>query len=133
VRRAGHPDLENRYHELFEVNPLPMWVFDLGTLRFMAVNEAAIAKYGYSREEFLSMSIEDIRPAEDVARLRSVVSSLPRAPATATRANGSICARTARASGSRSPATPCCATGGPPAWCWPRTSPTAARPRSAPA
>ena len=71
---------ENRYHELFEVNPLPMWVFDLGTLRFMAVNEAAIAKYGYSREEFLSMSIEDIRPAEDVARLRSVVSSLPQSP-----------------------------------------------------
>lgn len=71
---------ENRYHELFEVNPLPMWVFDLGTLRFMAVNEAAIAKYGYSREEFLSMSIDDIRPAEDVARLRSVVSSLPQSP-----------------------------------------------------
>ncbi|WP_374430067.1 sensor domain-containing protein [Ideonella dechloratans] len=65
---------ENRYHELFEVNPLPMWVFDLGTLRFMAVNEAAVAKYGYSREEFLAMTIEDIRPPEDVERLRHTVS-----------------------------------------------------------
>ncbi|WP_290429024.1 sensor domain-containing protein [Ideonella oryzae] len=66
---------ESRYHELFEVNPLPMWVFDLDTLRFMAVNEAAIARYGYAREEFLSMSIEDIRPPEDIKRLRRTVNS----------------------------------------------------------
>ena len=64
---------ERRYHDLFDVNPMPMWVFDLETLRFMAVNEAAVAKYGYSVEEFLSMSIEDIRPPEDLDRLRNRV------------------------------------------------------------
>ena len=64
---------EGRYHELFEANPLPMWVYDLETLRFMAVNAAAIARYGYAREEFLAMSIEDIRPPEDVERLRQAV------------------------------------------------------------
>ncbi len=46
-----------------------MWVYDLETLRFLEVNDAAIALYGYSREEFLTMRITDIRPPEDVARL----------------------------------------------------------------
>jgi len=60
---------EARYRLLFESNPLPLWVYDLETLKFLAVNEAAIQHYGYSREEFLAMTIADIRPAEDVARL----------------------------------------------------------------
>jgi PAS domain S-box-containing protein len=42
-----------------------MWIYDLDTLRFLAVNKAAISKYGYSREEFLAMTIADIRPEED--------------------------------------------------------------------
>ncbi len=46
-----------------------MWVYDLETLRFLAVNDAAVYHYGYSREEFLGMSIRDIRPSEDLARL----------------------------------------------------------------
>jgi PAS domain S-box-containing protein len=46
-----------------------MWVYDLDTLRFLEVNEAAVSQYGYSREEFLKMKITDIRPAEDVSRL----------------------------------------------------------------
>src|SRR5689334_20129349 len=49
---------------LFETNPHPMWFFDLKTLRFVDVNEAAVRKYGYSREEFLSMTALDIRPPE---------------------------------------------------------------------
>jgi PAS domain S-box-containing protein len=57
---------EQRYRLLFDSNPQPMWVFDLETLRFLEVNEAAVRHYGYSREDFLSMTIKDIRPAEDV-------------------------------------------------------------------
>jgi PAS domain S-box-containing protein len=60
---------EKRYRMLFESNPQPMWVFDEETLQFMAVNEAAIQHYGYSRAEFLAMTIKDIRPPEDVQAL----------------------------------------------------------------
>lgn len=55
---------EHQYRELFDFNPLPMWVFDLETLRFVNVNEAAIRHYGYTREEFLGMTILGIRPEE---------------------------------------------------------------------
>jgi two-component system, cell cycle sensor histidine kinase and response regulator CckA len=60
---------EERYRLLFEKNPEPMWVFDEKTLAFLAVNEAACRHYGYSHEEFLGMTIRDIRPAEDVPAL----------------------------------------------------------------
>lgn len=56
--------------ELFYVlHPDPMWVFDFETLQFLDVNEAAVEVYGYSREDFLGMTIGDIRPQEDVPRL----------------------------------------------------------------
>lgn len=57
------------FQQLFAVNPMPMWVYDLETLGFLAVNDAAVRHYGYSREEFLNMTIRDIRPAEDVPAL----------------------------------------------------------------
>jgi PAS domain S-box-containing protein len=57
---------EERYRLLFDSNPVPMWVFDNGSLAFLAVNDSAVEFYGYSREEFLSMTIKDIRPAEDL-------------------------------------------------------------------
>ncbi|NUM79668.1 PAS domain S-box protein [bacterium] len=60
---------ETRYRLLFDSNPLPMWVFDSESLRFLAVNPAAVQTYGYSRKEFLSMTIRDIRPAEDMGKL----------------------------------------------------------------
>ncbi|MHB8709182.1 MAG: sensor histidine kinase, partial [Desulfuromonadales bacterium] len=60
---------EARYRTLFEANPHPMWVYDLETLAFLAVNDAAIAHYGYCREEFLAMTINELRPAEDVPKL----------------------------------------------------------------
>ena len=50
-------------------NPLPLWIFDRQTLAFVAVNDAALARYGYSPERFMGMKISDIRPAEDVPRL----------------------------------------------------------------
>ena len=57
------------YRELFECNPQPMWVYDAQTLAFLAVNDAAISRYGFSRDEFLAMTILDIRPDEDRERL----------------------------------------------------------------
>ncbi|MFZ1878525.1 MAG: PAS domain S-box protein [Gaiellaceae bacterium] len=64
---------ERNYRLLFESNPHPMWVFDVETLRFLAVNEAAVHKYGYSADEFLSLTIADIRPEADVPLLRAIV------------------------------------------------------------
>ncbi|MCM2269588.1 MAG: PAS domain S-box protein [Thermoanaerobaculia bacterium] len=66
-------DSERRYRLLFDHHPQPMWVFDLESLRFLAVNEAAVKTYGYSREQFLAMTIAEIRPTEDVAALRESV------------------------------------------------------------
>ena len=60
---------EKRYKDLFKSNPNPMWVYDLETLKFLDVNQAAIINYGYTLEEFLSMTLKDIRPQEDVSKL----------------------------------------------------------------
>ncbi|HJQ23668.1 MAG TPA: PAS domain S-box protein [Blastocatellia bacterium] len=60
---------EERYRLLFESNPQPMWVFDLETFAFLAINEAAVNHYGYSRDEFLAMTVKDIRPPEEVPGL----------------------------------------------------------------
>lgn len=60
---------EQMYRELFEQNPNPMWFYDLETLAFLRVNDAAVRRYGYTREEFAQMTIADIRPSEDVDRL----------------------------------------------------------------
>jgi two-component system, cell cycle sensor histidine kinase and response regulator CckA len=62
---------EQTYRLLFERHPSPMWVYDPDTFRFLAVNDAAVATYGYSRDEFLRMTIADIRPPEDVPALEA--------------------------------------------------------------
>lgn len=64
-------DSEARYRMLFDANPYPMWLYDLSSLKFLAVNDAAVEVYGYSREEFLGMSIFDIRSPDEAARLAS--------------------------------------------------------------
>lgn len=64
------------YRLLFENNPQPMWVYDLETLAFLAVNQAAINHYGYSKAEFLAMTIADIRPPEDIPVLQEKFASL---------------------------------------------------------
>jgi two-component system, cell cycle sensor histidine kinase and response regulator CckA len=69
---AAH-ESEERYRLLFEQNPRPMWVYEVGSLRFLAVNDAAVHAYGYSRDEFLAMTIEGIRPAEESERLHAHV------------------------------------------------------------
>src|SRR5689334_12483365 len=62
-------DSEERYRLLFESTPQPIWVFNEDTLSFVAVNEASTRIYGYSRDEFLSMTIDDLRPDEDIPTL----------------------------------------------------------------
>lgn len=63
------------YQNLFDQNPNPMWIYELETLKFMTVNNAAIEQYGYTREEFLGMTLADIRPPSDEPLLKEFVSS----------------------------------------------------------
>ncbi len=71
---------EEQYRILFERNPHPMWVVDRETLVFLAVNDAAVSHFGYSREEFLGMSLQDIRRGEDLLDLPRYFSSPEAAP-----------------------------------------------------
>ncbi len=64
-------DSEERYRLLFDRSPQPMWVYDAETLHFLAVNQAAIDRYGYSRERFASMTIADLRPDAEVPILEA--------------------------------------------------------------
>jgi PAS domain S-box-containing protein len=71
-RRKGIQQLkesEKRYSDLFRLNPQPMWVYDPENWNFIQVNQAAIDHYGYSEQEFLNMTIMDIRPEEDTRRV----------------------------------------------------------------
>jgi two-component system cell cycle sensor histidine kinase/response regulator CckA len=72
--KEGLGDAGAPYQVLFEGNPRPMWVYDVQSLAFLAVNEAAVLWYGYSRDEFLSMTIKDIRPNEDLPALLQNIS-----------------------------------------------------------
>ncbi len=68
------------YKTLYNSNPFPMWVFDLETLVFLSVNDAAITHYGYSRDEFMAMTLQDIRPEQDHPILRDVLARTAAAP-----------------------------------------------------
>jgi PAS domain S-box-containing protein len=89
-------DSEKRYAALFDEGPAPMWVFDEETRGFLAVNLAAIEEYGYSRDEFLAMTLYDLRPAHHRAMLDwrlalgpTDLTNDPRAPVVHRRKNGS--------------------------------------------
>src|SRR5262249_17031654 len=75
--QASERARERSMRALFADNPQPMWVWERSTLRFLEVNNAAVAHYGYSREEFLAMQITDIRPPEDVPALRATLDEPP--------------------------------------------------------
>ncbi len=78
-RRAALARLEQaelQFRELFDLNPLPFWVFDVETLAFLAVNAAAIRSYGYLREEFLEMTILQIRPRDAEQAVRASVETV---------------------------------------------------------
>lgn len=66
---ADLKESEKRYSDLFNLSPLPMWVVDLETLKFLDVNAATISHYGFGREELLSMTLQDIRPEEEIPSL----------------------------------------------------------------
>ncbi|HEY1161833.1 MAG TPA: ATP-binding protein [Candidatus Dormibacteraeota bacterium] len=70
-------DSERNYRQLFEGHPQPMWLYDSQTLAFLRVNDAAIERYGYSREEFLGMTIKDIRPPEDLPKFLELAANPP--------------------------------------------------------
>jgi two-component system cell cycle sensor histidine kinase/response regulator CckA len=76
ARRRAEADLlasESRYRVLFHSSPTPMWAYDKETLRFLAVNEAACKHYGYTEEEFRTLRLEDIRPAEEIPAMRKAL------------------------------------------------------------
>ena len=64
---------EKRYSDLFHLSPLSMWVFDVETLRFLDVNQTAQKNYGYSYDEFLSMTIRDIMPPAEIINLEGAL------------------------------------------------------------
>lgn len=66
---------EKRYISLFDFSPAPMYVFDQDSLKFLDVNEAAVRHYGYSKEEFLSMTLKDIRPESEWEKLRKSINN----------------------------------------------------------
>ncbi|MEQ9263464.1 MAG: PAS domain S-box protein [Owenweeksia sp.] len=66
-------DHSNYDQTIFDLTPFPMWIYDLKTFRFLAVNKEAIRHYGYSEKEFLHMTIKDIRPKEDIPKLEKAV------------------------------------------------------------
>jgi len=68
---------ERKYRLLFETSPEAMLVYDFETLRILAVNQAAVARYGYSEQEFLGLTIRDIRPEQDQARLDEELKARP--------------------------------------------------------
>ncbi len=74
---AGGFDRDAPFRYLFDQNPTPMWVYELGSLAFLEVNQAAIQLYGYTRTEFLGMRITDIRPPEDVPKLLELTTNRP--------------------------------------------------------
>ena len=79
---ATHKDVteqvsrEESIRLLFEGSPVPMWVCDRDSLRFLAVNDAAVARYGYSREQFMSMTVPELRPEPDRERFGNFLRSL---------------------------------------------------------
>jgi PAS domain S-box-containing protein len=76
--QKAHPDgEEDNYRLLFEFSPQPMWVYDVETLRFLAVNQTALLKYGYTRATFLAMTLADIRSPEEIPARRKTIANGP--------------------------------------------------------
>ena len=61
------------YRELFDATPVPLWLYDIETLQFLAVNQTAVELYGYSKDEFLAMTLRDLRPAAEVDKLEQAL------------------------------------------------------------
>ena len=72
----AEPD-DTSFNELFRAHPIPMWVYELETLAFKAVNTAAILHYGYSEAQFLALTLADLRPAAELPRLYANLKNSP--------------------------------------------------------
>src|SRR5713226_1725012 len=92
VRQAIDPsalqESEETFRLLFSHNPLPMWLSDVTTREFLEVNNAAVAHYGYSRAEFLSMRLDDLLSSEEIPRLMERVAALSHSTAESHRRAG---------------------------------------------
>ncbi|HYJ38555.1 MAG TPA: PAS domain-containing protein, partial [Chitinophagaceae bacterium] len=73
IAQASVELTEKRYEYIFDEEPLPTWIYDLETLRFLEINKAAIQLYGFSEEEFRYMTILDIRPEECRAEILELI------------------------------------------------------------
>ena len=71
--RAG----QERWRALFEQSPVPMWITEVGSLRFLAVNGATVKQYGWSAEEFMHMTLRDVRPREEYPAFDASIASAP--------------------------------------------------------
>lgn len=67
---------DEQYRMMFTTNPTPMWIYDSETLRFIAVNQAALSTYGYTREEFRNLTIRDIRPKDELKHLEKALEEI---------------------------------------------------------
>jgi PAS domain S-box-containing protein len=67
---------EAKYRKMFDHSPLPIWIYDPQTYRFVEINEEAIRHYGYSREEFLSMTVLDVRPANEREKVKKAIADV---------------------------------------------------------
>ncbi len=76
IKKGDRPQVDGQYQRLFESNPNPLWIYDNTSLRFVKVNDAAVAKYQYSREQFHAMTIMEIRPSEECQRLTERLKAL---------------------------------------------------------
>jgi PAS domain S-box-containing protein len=75
-RRRAEADLQRSHEDfryLFQRNPLPLWLYSPRSLRFIEVNDAALARYGYTRDEFLTMTVMDLHPRDQLRRVDEVV------------------------------------------------------------
>jgi PAS domain S-box-containing protein len=82
IRKRSHTEIElrsaeERYHLLFDSNPIPAWVYDTQSLAILDINAEAVSHYGYSRDEFLNLKITDIRPPEDVPAVLESAAKTP--------------------------------------------------------
>ncbi|RYD98944.1 MAG: PAS domain S-box protein [Sphingobacteriales bacterium] len=73
---------KQKYRDLFNRSPVPQWVYDLDNRRFLDVNEAAIVLYGYTKEAFLEMTIDQIRPEEDLPGLNGILETIVQSEST---------------------------------------------------
>lgn len=71
---------EQKYSDLFHLSPLPMWVYDIDTLKILEINEAASKHYGYTQEEFLNLTIKDISPENDFDKIESHLKNIRENP-----------------------------------------------------